>query len=169
MLGAARLIVGASVYATVIITFGVQIARVDGLSMQPTLENGDRLVVDKSVYLVGVPQVGDIVMLIYPLDPDLRFVKRVVAGPGDTIRSVSGVVYRNEVPLPDAFIPEAFRSRDETWGPESIPKGYYFVMGDHRNNSADSRNHWLVPEKYVLGKVRVRWWPLSRIRIFSGF
>ena len=97
-------------------------ARVEGQSMAPTLEDQDRLIVNKLAYRLHDPRVGDIVMLLYPEDPDKSFVKRVVAEPGDTIRSVNGRVYRNDVPLPDDFIPEEFRSHD-TWGPEDRPAG----------------------------------------------
>ena len=111
---------------------------------------------------------GDIVMLLYTNDPEKSFVKRVVAEPGDSIRSVNGHVYRNEVPLPDDFIPEEFRSYD-TWGPEIVREGYYFVMGDHRNNSSDSRTWGLVPKKYIIGRVQLRWWPLTEARLFSDW
>ena len=134
-----KTLVSAAVYATLIVTFGFQVARVEGQSMAPTLEDQDRLIVNKLAYRLHDPQVGDIVMLLYPEDPEKSFVKRVVAEPGDTIRSVDGRVYRNDVPLPDDFIPEEFRMLSDTWGPEVVPQGYYFVMGDHRNNSSDSR------------------------------
>ena len=91
-----------------------------------------------------------------------------MAGPGDSIRSVDGRVFRNDVALPDDFIAEEFRS-DDTWGPEIVPPAHYFVMGDHRNNSSDSRLWPLhfVPEKYILGRVQLRWWPLTTARIFA--
>jgi signal peptidase I len=153
------------VYATLIVTFGFQVARVEGQSMAPTLEDQDRLIVNKLAYRLAEPQVGDIVMMYYPVDPDKSFVKRVVAGPGDSIRSVLGQVYRNDVPLDEDFIPEEYRSQD-TWGPEVVPEGHYFVMGDHRNNSSDSRFWKFVPEKYIIGKVQIRWWPLNHARLF---
>jgi signal peptidase I len=160
-----KTLVSAAVYATLIVTFGFQVARVEGQSMAPTLEDQDRLIVNKLAYRLHDPQVGDIVMLYYPVDPDKSFVKRVVAEPGDTIRSVDGRVYRNDVPLPDDFIPEEFRSHD-TWGPQVLPDGYYFVMGDHRNNSSDSRTWSYVPKRYIVGKVQLRWWPVSQARVF---
>jgi signal peptidase I len=163
-----KTLTSAAVYATLIVTFGFQVARVEGQSMAPTLQDQDRLIVNKLGYRLSDPQIGDIVMLYYPVDPDKSFVKRVVAGPGDVIRSVEGRVYRNDVPLPDDFIPPEYQSLD-TWGPEEVPAGYYFVMGDHRNNSSDSRTWHYVPKKYIIGKVQIRWWPINRARIFHGF
>ena len=155
----------AAIYATLIVTFGFQVARVEGLSMAPTLEDQDRLIVNKFVYRVSSPRRGDIVMLYYPLNPDKSFVKRVIAEEGDTVRVVDGRVYVNDVPMRDDFVPAEYRSHDD-WGPQVIPEGYYFVMGDHRNNSLDSRHWGPVPKKYIVGKVKVRWWPLQDARIF---
>jgi signal peptidase I len=158
-------LVSAAVYATLIVTFGFQVARVDGLSMAPTLEDHDRLIVNKLVYEIGEPRPGDIVMLYYPLNPDKMFVKRVIAREGDTVRIVDGRVYVNDATLHDDYVPAEFRSHDD-WGPQVIQQGYYFVMGDHRNNSSDSRHWGPVPKKYIVGKVKVRWWPLQEARIF---
>ena len=138
ILAAAQTLISAAVYATLIVTFGFQVARVDGLSMAPTLEDHDRLIVSKLVYELGEPRPGDIVMLYYPLNPEKMFVKRVIAREGDTVRIVDGRVYVNDIPLRDDYVPAEFRSHDD-WGPQVIPQGYYFVMGDHRNNSSDSR------------------------------
>jgi signal peptidase I len=158
-------LLSAAVYATLIVTFGFQVARVDGLSMAPTLEDHDRLIVNKLVYELGDPRPVDIVMLYYPLNPEKMFVKRVIAKEGDTVRIVDGRVYVNDIPLHDDYVPAEFRSHDD-WGPQVIPQGYYFVMGDHRNNSSDSRHWGMVPKKYIVGKVKVRWWPLQDAKIF---
>jgi signal peptidase I len=158
-------LVSAAVYATLIVTFGFQVARVDGLSMAPTLEDHDRLIVNKLVYELGEPRPGDIVMLYYPVNPEKMFVKRVIAKEGDTVRIVDGRVYVNDQPLHDDYVPAEFRSHDD-FGPEIVKQGYYFVMGDHRNNSSDSRNWGPVPKKYIVGKVKIRWWPLQDARIF---
>jgi signal peptidase I len=168
-----KTLVSAAVYATLIVTFGFQVARVEGESMAPTLENQDRLIVNKLAYRLHKPKVGDIVMLYWPVDPEKSFVKRIVAGPGDTIRSVNGHLFRTdtqgqETALQDDFIPEDFRSSNDTWAPKTLPSGYYFVMGDHRNNSSDSRTWDYVPEKYIIGKVELRWWPVSTARIFTN-
>jgi signal peptidase I len=158
-------LVSAAVYATLIVTFGFQVARVDGLSMAPTLEDHDRLIVNKLVYELGDPRPGDIVMLYYPVNPEKMFVKRVIAKEGETVRIVDGRVYVNDRPLQDDYVPAEFRSHDD-WGPQVVQQGYYFVMGDHRNNSSDSRHWGFVPKKYIVGKVKVRWWPLQDARFF---
>ena len=160
-----KTLASAAVYATLIVTFGFQVARVEGMSMAPTLQDQDRLIVNKLAYRLGDPQVGDIVMLYYPLKPDKSFVKRIIAEEGDQLRIVDGRVFRNDVPLDDSFVPEAYRSHDD-WGPEVVPEGYYFVMGDHRNNSSDSRHWRYVPKKYIIGKVQLRWWPMGHAKVF---
>ena len=161
-----KTLVSAAVYATLIVTFGFQVARVEGQSMVPTLQDQDRLIVNKLAYRLHDPQVGDIVMLYYPEDPDKSFVKRIIAEEHDTLRSVNGRVYRNEVPFPDDFIPEQYRLSTDTWGPIVVKRGFYYVMGDHRNNSSDSRTWGEVPKRYIIGKVQLRWWPLNQARIF---
>jgi signal peptidase I len=133
--------------------------------MAPTLADQDRLIVNKLAYRLGPPRRGDIVMLYYPINPDKSFVKRVIAEEGDQVRIVDGRVFRNDVPLDDSFVPPAYRSHDD-WGPRVIDEGYYFVMGDHRNNSSDSRHWGLVPKKYIIGKVQLRWWPMGHARVF---
>ena len=126
--------------------FLLQNARVEGVAMSPTLNDHDRLIVDKSVYRWQSPQRGDVVMLYYPLNPHKMFVKRVIAEEGDQVRIVSGQVYTNDVPLDDEHVPTEFRSHED-YGPQVVPQGYYFVMGDHRNNSSDSRHWGFVPKR----------------------
>ena len=160
-----KTLASAAVYATLIVTFGFQVARVEGQSMAPTLADQDRLIVNKLAYRLADPQRGDIVMLYYPLNPDKSFVKRVIAEANDTVRIVDGRVYVNDVPLRDEYVPPEYRSHDD-WGPKVMPEGYYFVMGDHRNNSSDSRHWGHVPKKYIIGKVQLRWWPVPNGRVF---
>ena len=162
-----RTLASAAVYATLIVTFGFQVARVEGQSMAPTLADHDRLIVNKAAYMpwIGEPQVGDIVMLYYPHKPEQTFVKRVIAKEGDTLRIVAGKVFRNDILMDDAFLPSEFRSHDD-WGPEAVPEGYYFVMGDNRNHSFDSRHWRFVPKRYIVGRVQLRWWPMPQTRLF---
>ncbi|MDE2906361.1 MAG: signal peptidase I [Acidobacteriota bacterium] len=160
-----KTLASAAVYATLIVTFGFQVARVEGKSMQPTLEDQDRLIVNKAIYqFFEDPQPGDIVMHYYPVDPDKSFVKRIIAEAGDTVRIEDGQVYVNEVLFPVAIPPE-FRSRED-YGPEVVQDAYYFVMGDHRKSSSDSRTWGQVPKKYIVGKVQLRWWPLTDATLF---
>ena len=160
-----KTLASAAVYATLIVTFGFQVARVEGQSMAPTLADQDRLIVNKLAYRMGEPRRGDIVMLYYPLNPDKSFVKRVIAEEGDQVRIVDGGVYVNDVPMGDDFVPPEYRSHDD-FGPTVIPEGYYFVLGDHRNNSSDSRHWGMVPKKYIIGRVQLRWWPIPTARVF---
>jgi signal peptidase I len=148
-----------------IVTYVFQVARVDGDVMAPALADRDRVIVNKWVYQTAAPRVGDIVMFRYPLNPDKTFVRRVIAEEGDQVQLVVGRVYRNTVLLDDRYVRDDFRSRED-WGPEVIPPGYYFVMGDHRNKSSDSRHWGMVPRKYILGRVQLRWWPLPTTRVF---
>jgi signal peptidase I len=151
--------------ALVVPSFLVQPARVDGNAMAPTLVSGDRLMVNKLAYRGHRPRRGDIVMLYYPLNPEKAFVMRVVATEGDQVRLAGGRVHLNDVELEEPFVAAEFRN-DQNWGPQVIPEGYYFVMGDRRNNSSDSRHWGFVPRKYIVGRVQARWWPLSTARTF---
>jgi signal peptidase I len=109
-----KTLASAAVYATLIVTFGFQVARVEGQSMAPTLADQDRLIVNKAAYKFGDPQVGDIVMLYYPNKPEKSFVKRVIAAENDQVRIVAGKVYRNEVLMDDSFVPPIPQLHD--WG-----------------------------------------------------
>ena len=166
LLGWIKTFGSAAIYATLIVTFGAQVARVEGRSMLPTLQDQDRLIVNKAAYtFFGEPQPGDIVMLRYPRDPDEAYVKRIVAKEGDIVLIEDGRVFVNEVLQPDLFVPPEYRSYEDH-GPEVVVESHYFVMGDHRNNSSDSRDWGQVPEKYIIGRVELRWWPLGDARLF---
>lgn len=160
-----RTLASSVVYATLIVTFGFQVARVEGQSMAPTLTDQDRLIVNKFAYRIGEPRRNDIVMLLDPANPDQSFVKRIIAEEGDEVRILDGRVHVNGVPLPDDYVPAEYRGTDD-YGPYHVQEGYYFVLGDHRNSSSDSRHWGPVPKKYVLGKVQLRWWPIPNARLF---
>lgn len=163
--GAALAFVFAAMCGVFIETFGFQATRVDGASMEPTLDDRDCLLVDRLAYEFGTPNPGDIVTLYYPADPDRVFVKRVIAGGGQSVRIIDGHVYVDGEPLRDDYVDAAFRSHDN-WGPEIVSDGYYFVLGDDRSDSSDSREWGFVPRRYLIGKVKFRWWPLQHLAIF---
>lgn len=161
-----RTLTSAGVYATLIVTFGFQIARVEGRSMEPTLHDEDRLVVNKLAYQLHDPEIGDVVVLLHPNSPTQSLVKRVVAGPRDTVAFRDGVLVRNGSTVDESYVPAALRS-SETHAPLAIPEGFYFVLGDHRSHSSDSRTFGPVPKKYILGRIQVRWWPLPDAKSFE--
>jgi signal peptidase I len=142
-----------------------RVGRVEGQAMSPTLRDQDRLLISKLSYYSNQPQRGDIVMMHYPRDPKRLFVKRVIAGPGDTVHIRSGQTFVNGQPEAAPYVVPEARSAD-TWGPAVVPEGSYFVMGDRRNNSSDSRHWGYVPAGYVVGRVTLRWWPMADARRF---
>ena len=149
-----------------IATFGVQLTRVDGPSMEPTIDDQDCVFVDRLAYELGTaPSPGDIVTLYYPADPDRVFVKRVIASGGQSVRITDGHVFVDGEPLRDDYVDAARRGHDN-WGPQIVSDGYYFVMGDDRSDSSDSREWGFVPRRYVIGKVKFRLWPLRRLATF---
>ncbi len=105
-------------------------------------------------------------MLYYPVDPDKSFVKRVIAEPGDTVRDRERprLRQRRGAAVTTSFRPSIAATMIGVR--KSMPEGYYYVMGDHRNNSSDSRHWGSVPKKYITGKVQVRWWPVPEARVF---
>ena len=145
-----------------LITFVAQAFRVQGTSMLPLLADGERIVVNKFVYRFQPIQRGDVVVFWYPKDPSVSFIKRVVGVPGDTVELRTGALYVNNVRVEEDYLKPAFRD-DDSYSPVTVPKGFYYVLGDHRNSSNDSRSWGEVPEKYIYGKAIFRFWPLSKL------
>ncbi|HEX4347879.1 MAG TPA: signal peptidase I [Vicinamibacterales bacterium] len=160
-----HLVLVAAGAVVIVATYGIRFVRVTGFSMAPTLNNGDVLLIDSLDYELGDPQIGDIAILYYPASPSHLFIKRIIATAGDTVRVTNGRAYVNGQLKCDQYVPVSFRSADQM-PTERVALGYYFVMGDHRNDSSDSREWGLVPRRYVLGKARVRWWPIRSATIF---
>jgi len=135
---------------------------VRGASMEPTLNDGERLLLEKVTKRFGSLQRGDIVVFRYPEDTKKLFIKRIIALPGDTIRIYRKRVWINGVELEEKYVPDEFRAAD--FVPKTtIPVGRYFVMGDHRCDSLDSRRWGTVESDKIIGKALVRFWPLTRI------
>jgi signal peptidase I len=144
------------------IIFLYQPVRVDGTSMLPTLEDQERVFVNKFVYRFERIERGDVIVFRYPLEPSKSYIKRIIAGPGDRIRIENGLVFVNGHQIDEPYVPamyEDVRSYGETVvGPHS-----YFVMGDHRNLSRDSRDFGPVDESYIYGKAVFGYWPMARL------
>jgi signal peptidase I len=145
-----------------LITFVAQAFRVQGTSMLPVLEDGERIIVNKFIYRFHAITRGDVVVFWWPRDPSVSFIKRVVGLPGDSVEVRAGAVYVNGLRLEEDYVEAKFRD-DESYTPVDVRKGYYYVLGDHRNSSNDSRSWGEVPEKYIYGRAVFRFWPLSKV------
>lgn len=147
--------VGASV---LIITCIYQPVRVEGTSMMPRLDNNDRLFINKFVYHFEKIHRGDVVVFHYPADPSKSYIKRVIALPGDNLRITDGVVYLNGKRLSEPYVPARYED-DRSVPDEVIPKGEYWVMGDHRSISSDSRDFGPIPRAAIYGEAAFVYWP----------
>jgi signal peptidase I len=151
----------------VFILFGVFIVQpviVEGTSMVPELHDGERLLVNKLVYYKiqsvswGHISRGDIVVFWYPKEPDKSYVKRVIGLPGETVEVRNGKVLIDGIELNEDYLDSEHNQSLPTFPARRVEDHYYFVMGDNRDNSSDSRYWGLVPEKYVYGKAFFRYW-----------
>jgi signal peptidase I len=154
----ARDVVIAVIASLLIILFLYQPVRVEGTSMVPMLQDQDRLFISKIAYRVGQIHRGDVVVFQYPRDLSKSYIKRVVGLPGDRVSIHHGTVYINGSALPEPYVPA--RYADERSEPETeIPADEYFVMGDHRSISFDSREFGPVSRPLIYGKAEFVYWP----------
>lgn len=177
-------IVACTIFALFVTTYDVHPMTVPTPSMVPTIEVGDRLLIDKFTYrndLKGPPLIsaarrverGDIVVFKFPKDPELLYVKRAIGLPGEIVEVREKIVYINGDPLDEPYAihtdPNIRRSGEwyhgafendvrDQWGPERVPQGNYFVMGDNRDDSADSRYFGYLPEEMIVGRPLVVFW-----------
>ena len=146
--------------AVVIIIFFYQPVKVEGTSMTPLISDQERIFINKFVYRFEPIERGDVVVFWYPLDRSKSFIKRVVGLPEDMVEIRDGQVYLNGKLLPEPYVPP--ESADfGSLSPTRIPKGEYFVMGDHRTSSNDSRIFGPVPRKFIYGKAVFAYWPVD--------
>jgi signal peptidase I len=147
-----------AVASVLFILFLYQPVRVEGTSMMPRLENHDRLFINKFVYHLEAINRGDVVVFHYPLDPTKSYIKRVIGLPGDRIRISDGRVWLNGKMLREAYVPARYRD-DDSMAAMVVPKDSYFVMGDHRSISSDSRAFGPVERSLIYGKAEFIYWP----------
>jgi len=162
-----QLVVIALCLALLIRTFVAEPRYIPSDSMLPTLEMGDRLVVEKISYRFHPPETGDIVVFEPPQQlqslgyaKDQAFIKRIIGKPGQNVSITHHQVYLNNEPLQEDYIaePPAYQ-----WGPKQVPEDEFFAMGDNRNDSNDSHVWGFLPRKHIIGRARFRFWPLNRI------
>ena len=155
------LIISLAISAFIII-FIYQPVKVEGTSMMPSLEDQERIFVNKFVYRLEAIERGDVVVFRYPRDPSKSYIKRVVGVAGDRIRIDGGQVFVNDEALEEEYVPSAYadaRSYPET----VVPPRCYFVLGDHRSMSNDSRDFGSVNQSYIYGKAVFGYWPVDKL------
>ena len=134
-------------------------------SMVPTLMVWDRILINKLAYDFAGPQRGDIVLFESPEGTEDPLIKRVVGLPGDTIEVRAGALYVNGRRQREPYVNDHLRNMQSPYGPTEVPEGHYFMMGDNRGNSADSRVFGPVPEENLIGEALFRFWPPGRVGV----
>jgi signal peptidase I len=152
------------IIAIIVILFLYQPVKVEGTSMMPALNDQERIFINKFTYRFHVGQIerGDMVVFWYPNDLSKSYIKRVIGTPGDRVEVDHGVVIVNGRKLDESYVPEEYRD-DTSLPPQVIPPDEYFVLGDHRSSSNDSRSWGLVPRRFVYGKAVFVYWPLDKL------
>jgi signal peptidase I len=152
--------------ALVIIVFLYQPVKVEGTSMAPLLSDQERIFINKFVYRFEPIDRGDVVVFWYPLDRSKSFIKRVIALPGETVEIRRGVVYVNGHEIAEPYVPPQYADVSD-YGPTQVPAGCYFVMGDHRISSNDSRVFGPVPSQFIYGRAVFAYWPVDHFGSLS--
>jgi signal peptidase I len=155
------LIISLAISAFIII-FLYQPVKVEGTSMMPSLEDQERIFVNKFVYRLEPIERGDIVVFRYPRDPSKSYIKRVIGMAGDTIRIDAGQVYVNGEPLDEDYVPAAYADA-RSYPATVVPPRCYFVLGDHRSMSNDSRDFGPVNQSFIYGKAVFGYWPMDKL------
>ena len=152
--------------AIIVILFLYQPVKVEGTSMMPSLVDQERIFINKFIYRFGLADVGrgDMVVFWFPGDTSKSYIKRVIAVPGDTVEVVDGKVVVNNRALSEPYVPDEFRDHISVAAKRMEPD-QYFVLGDHRSSSNDSRTWGVVPRRYIYGKAVFVYWPLDRLGV----
>ncbi|HEV2386809.1 MAG TPA: signal peptidase I [Candidatus Acidoferrales bacterium] len=154
--------------AMFIVLFLYQPVKVEGTSMVPALSDQERIFINKFVYHFQPIRRGDVVVFWYPLDPTKSFIKRVVGLPGETVALEGGRVYVDGNEMREPYVLPQYLD-DSSYPPVRVPSGHYYVMGDHRDSSNDSRVFGPVPRRFIYGKAVFAYWPFDRFGIISEF
>jgi signal peptidase I len=152
--------------ALVIIVFLYQPVKVEGTSMAPLLSDQERIFINKFVYRFEPIQRRDVVVFWYPLDHSKSFIKRVIGLPGETVQIHQGIVYVNGRAIEEPYVPPQYEDMSD-FGPVSVPKDSYFVMGDHRISSNDSRVFGFVASQFIYGRAVFAYWPVDHFGSLS--
>jgi signal peptidase I len=152
--------------ALVIIVFLYQPVKVEGTSMAPLLSDQERIFINKFVYRFEPIQRGDVVVFWYPLDHSKSFIKRVVGLPGEAVEIRQGAVYVDGKIVPEPYVPPQYEDLSD-FGPVRVPKDNYFVMGDHRISSNDSRVFGPVASRFIYGRAVFAYWPVEHFGSLS--
>jgi len=148
------------------IVFLYQPVKVEGTSMAPLLSDQERIFINKFVYRFEPISRGDVVVFWYPLDRSKSFIKRVVGLPGETVEIRHGILYVNGVQIPEPYVPPQYADVSD-FGPLAVSRGSYFVMGDHRISSNDSRVFGAVSSQYIYGRAVFAYWPVDHFGSLS--
>jgi signal peptidase I len=148
--------------AIFIVIFVVQPVKVEGTSMQPRLVDQERIFVNRFIYRFKEIRRGDVVVFWYPKDRSKSFIKRVLGVPGDSVEIREGSVYVNNAKIEEPYLKPEFRDY-RSFQKARVPPGEYFVLGDHRNSSNDSRSWGFVSQSLIYGKAVFSYWPFSRV------
>jgi len=159
-----RDLVFAALASGLIITFLYQPVRVEGISMLPRLEDQDRLFINKFVYHFTSIERGDVVVFHYPRNPQVSYIKRIVALPGDRLRIDRGQVYVNDRAISEPYVPAEYR--DSKSSEEIVvPVDEFYVLGDHRSIASDSREFGPVKRDLIYGKAAFVYWPSQDVGV----
>ncbi len=150
--------------AALVVTFLCQPVKVEGTSMLPQLADEQRIFVNKFVYRIDSIQRGDVIVFKFPEDASKSYIKRVVGLPGETVAVRQGTVYIDGRAHPEPYVSNRYRDRGNH-PPVTVPKNSYYVLGDHRNTSNDSRTWGTVEKSYVTGKAMFAYWPPERFGV----
>jgi signal peptidase I len=160
----ARDLIFSVLLAVILIVFIYQPVKVEGTSMMPALTDQERIFINKFTYKWGLGDIerGDMVVFFYPLDTTKSYIKRVIGVPGDRVEIDAGEVVVNGQRVNEQYVPEEYRDR-QSMSQRTVPPEQYFVLGDHRSSSNDSRSWGCVEKRFIYGKAVFVYWPLAKM------